>query len=68
MKPTYETLIIKVRTIIPTIKIKTKTTLMVIITEAAPATQGLDITSTTATMEHQTIPRAHSRISQPMCK
>ena len=48
------------------IKIETKTTIK-IIPAAAPATQGLDITNT-KTMEHQTIPRAHSRISHPMCK
>ena len=53
---------------IPTIKIKTKTTVIKIITAAAAAMQRLDITSTTTTMEHRTIPRAHSRISQPMCK
>ena len=66
MKLTYETLIIKVRTMIPTIKIKTKTTGKTIIPAAVPATQGLDITSTTTTTEHQTMPRAHSRISQLM--
>ena len=43
---------------IPTIKMKTKTTVILIIPAAAPATQGLDITSTATTMEHQTIPRA----------
>ena len=41
MKLTYETLNIKVRTMIPTIKIKTKTTVITIIPAAAPATQGL---------------------------
>ena len=39
MKLTYETLIIKLRTMIPTIKIKTKTTVIIIIPAAAPATQ-----------------------------
>ena len=68
MKLTYETLIIKIRTMIPTIKIKTKTTVITIIPAAAPATQELDTTSTTTTMEHQTMPRAHSKINQPMCK
>ena len=68
MKPTYKTLIIKVRIMIPTIKIKTKATIIIIIPAAAPATQELDITSTTTAMEHPTIPRATSRISQPMCK
>ena len=63
-----ETLIIKVRIVIPTIKIKTKTMVITIIPATAPATQGLDITRTTTTMEHQTTPRTHSRISQPMCK
>ena len=53
---------------IPTIKMKTKTTTIIIIPAAAPATQELNITSTTTTMEHPTIPRATSRISQPMCK
>ena len=52
MKPTYETLIIKVRTMIPTIKIKTKTTIIIIIPAAGLATQELDITSTTTTVEH----------------
>ena len=52
MKLTYETLTIKVRTMIPTIKIETKTTVIIIIPTAAPATQGLDITSTTTTVEH----------------
>ena len=61
-------LTIKVRTMILTIKIKTKTTVIIIIPAAAPATQGLDITSTATKMGHQKIPRAHSRISQPMCK
>ena len=37
---------------IPTIKIKTKTTVITIIPAAAPATQPLDITRTTTTMEH----------------
>ena len=68
MKPTHETLIIKVGIMIPTIKIKTKTTIIIIIPAAAPATQGLDIASTTTTMEHPTTPRATPRISQPMCK
>ena len=68
MKPIYETLIIKGRIMIPTTKIKTKPTIIIIIPAAVPATQGLDITSTTTTMEHRTIPRAHSRISQPMRK
>ena len=36
---TYETLIIKVRTMIPTIKIKTETTVITIIPATAPATQ-----------------------------
>ena len=39
---------------IPTIKIKTKTTEITIIPAAAPVTQGLDITRTTTTMECQT--------------
>ena len=34
-----------------TIKIKTKTTVIIIIPAAVPATQGLDITSTSTTME-----------------
>ena len=53
---------------IPTIKIKTQTTIIIIIPAAAPATQELDTTSTTTTMEHPTIPRATLRISQPVCK
>ena len=53
---------------IPTIKIKTKTTVVTIIPAAALATQRLDIARTTTTMEHQATPRTHSRISQPMCK
>ena len=64
MKLTYETLIIKVRTMIPTIKINTKTTVITIIPAAAPATQQLDITRTMTTMKHQTTPRTHSKISQ----
>ena len=68
MKLTYETIIRKVRTMIPTIKIKTETTVKTIIPATAPATQQLDIARTTTTMECQTTPRTHSRISQPMCK
>ena len=41
---------------IPTIKIKTETTVITIIPATAPATQQLDITRTTTTMEHQTTP------------
>ena len=52
---------------IPTIKIKTKT-IIIIIPAAVPATQELDTISTTTTMEHPTVLRATSRISQPMCK
>ena len=63
-----ETLTIQVRTMIPTIKIKTKTTVIIITPAAVPATQGLDITSTTTTMEHQPTPKAHSRVSQLMYK
>ena len=67
MKLTYEILIIKVRIMILTIKIKTETTVITIIPATAPATQQLETTRTTTTMECQT-PRTHSRISQPMCK
>ena len=53
----------------PNYQNKKKTTVITIIPAAAPATQGLDITSTTTTtMECRTMPRAHSRISQLMYK
>ena len=68
MKPTYETLIIKVRIMILTSKIKTKTMVITIIPATAPATQRLDITRTTTTMERQTTPSTHSIISHTMCK
>ena len=67
MKLTYEILIIKVRIMILAINIKAETMIITIILATAPATQGLDTTRTTTTMEHQT-PRTHSRRSQPMCK
>ena len=52
----------------PTIKIETKT-IIIIIPAPVPATQELDTISTKTTMEATpTIPRATSRISQPMCK
>ena len=50
-----------------TIKIKTETTVITVIPVTAPATQQLDTTRNTTTMECLT-PRTHSRISQPMCK
>ena len=49
-----------------TIKVKTRTMVITIIPETAPATQQLDTTKTT-TMEHQP-PSTHSRISQPTLK
>ena len=54
----------------PTIKIETKTIIIIIIIPAAvPATQELDTISTTTAVEATpTIPRATSRRSQPMCK
>ena len=67
MNPTYEILIIKVRIVILTIKIKTGTMVIAIIPVTAPATQQLDTIRTTITIEHQTS-RTHCRISQPMCK
>ena len=50
-----------------TIKIKAETMVITVIPVTAPATQRLDTTRATTTMEHQT-PRTHSRISQPICK
>ena len=50
-----------------TIKIKTETTVITIIPATAPATQQLDTTRATTSMECLT-PRTHSRISQLMCK
>ena len=51
----------------PNCQKKPGTMLITIIPATAPATQQLDTTRTTTTMECQT-PRTHSRISQPMCK
>ena len=51
----------------PTVKKKTKT-IIIIIPATVPATQGLDTISTTTMEATPTIPKAASRISQPMYK
>ena len=52
----------------PNYQNKNKNNIIIIIPAATLATQELNITSTTTTMEHPTTPRATPRISQPMCK
>ena len=64
MRPMYETLIKMERTMTPAIKIKSKTTI-IIIQAAVPATQELDTVSTTTTVEATpTIPKS-AKVSHP---